>query len=124
MKKIAFFLIFTFCQFAFTQNSDSNITDTEKELLYSKFSKEVKNYSLKQFEKLFFEFQQKSFSNQILTKDEFYDYTIKIAAFSERYAGLYPKEKEAAEQNKQMWLSKTYSDYLQSKQSNKKRNVQ
>ena len=120
MKQFILFFLFLSSFTVFTQNSDSNITDAEKEILYTKFSKEVKNYSLKQFEELFFEFQQKSFSNEILTKDEFYDYTIKIAAFSERYAGLYPKEKEAAEQNKKMWLSKTYSDYLQSKKQNNK----
>ena len=61
------------------------------------------------FEKLFFEFNDKKFDpNILLTKEEFYTYTVKIAAFSDRLAALYPKEKEVAAESKKKWLSESY----------------
>jgi hypothetical protein len=47
-----------------------------------------------------------------LSKEEFYNYTIKIAAFSDRLAKLYPKEKEVAEASKKKWFMESYEDYL------------
>ena len=66
------------------------------------------------------EFHQKIGSNtkEVLTKEEFYTYTVKIAIFSERFAKLYPKEKEEAMKNKEVWLNKSYEDYLKKKQEN------
>ena len=95
-------------------------TQILKDSLYTKYRPEVINYSLKQFDELFMEFHQKVGSNnkEILTKEEFYSYTIKIAIFSERFAKLYPKEKEPAMKNKEEWLKKTYEDYLKKKQEN------
>ncbi len=122
MKKIAVLILLFTVQFFVAQTIETNdpyMSDVEKEALYLKFTKEVKNYSMKQFEELFFEYQKQSFSSEILTKEQFYNYTIKIAAFSERLAGLYPKEKETAMQNKKDWLSKSYGDYLQSKKKSK-----
>lgn len=76
---------------------------------------------MKDFEKLFFEFSNKKFdANILLTKEEFYAYTIKIAAFSDRLAALYPNEKEVAEASKKKWWSESYEDYLLSKQIQKK----
>ncbi|MEZ4852902.1 hypothetical protein [Flavobacterium sp.] len=117
MKQLFIFFLFLF-SFSVMAQHPTDLSTAEKEVLYAKYSKEVKNYSLKQFEELFFEFQKKGFSTT-LTKDEFYSYTIKIAAFSERYAGLYPKEKEAAQKNKEMWLNKSYVEYLENKKPKK-----
>lgn len=66
------------------------------------------------------EFHQKTGVNnkEILTKEAFYTYTVKIAIFSERFAKLYPKEKDEAMKNKEEWLNKTYEDYLNKKQEN------
>lgn len=122
MKKNLLIILFFTLNVSLAQPVETNdpyMSDVEKEVLYQKFKKEVKNYTMKQFEELFFEYQRKSFSSEILTKEEFYNYTIKIASFSERWAGLYPKQKEAAMQNKKDWLSKSYGDYLQTKKSTK-----
>lgn len=102
---------------SFAQDSETQIL---KDSLYTKHRSEVINYSLKEFDQLFMEFHQKIGSNnkEILTKEEFYTYTVKIAIFSERFAKLYPKEKEEALKNKQEWLNKTYEDYLKTKQKN------
>lgn len=91
-----------------------------KDSLYQENRPEVINYSLKQFDELFLEFHQKTGANnnEIITKEQFYTYTIKIAIFSERFAKLYPKEKEEAMKNQQVWLHKTYEDYLKTKQIN------
>ena len=60
-----------------------------KELIYQKNKKKVSNYSMKQFDALFFEFfDKKANADLILTKEEFYEYTIQIAIFSDRLASL------------------------------------
>ncbi len=79
------------------------------------------NFSLKDFDKLFFEFfDKKANDNLVLTKEEFYTYTVKIAIFSDRLAALYPKEKEVAAESKKKWFAESYEDYLLSKQNQKK----
>jgi hypothetical protein len=50
-----------------------------------------------------------------LTKEEFYGYTIKIAIYSEKLGLLYKDQKEIAQQAKQEWFNKSYSEYLNSK---------
>ncbi len=91
------------------------------EKLYLQNKKEVINYSKKQFDDVFMEFHIKKGNNTILlTQEEYYNYTTKIAAYSDRLAMLYPKEKEVAEENKKMWLSLRYKDYLESKKNVKK----
>lgn len=104
------------------QEKKLNLADEAlKESIYNQNKKAVMNFSMKDFEALFFEFSDKKFdSNVILTKEEFYTYTIKIAAFSDRLATLYPKEKEVAEESKKKWMSESYEDYLLSKQTQKK----
>ena len=111
--------------------SFSNITAQEidvsskdailKQRIYEKNKKKVLNYSMKQFDALFFDFSSKKASaTQLLTKEEFYNYTIQIAIFSDRLASLYQEEKEIAEKNKKKWFAESYEDYLLSKESQKK----
>ncbi len=117
MNKI-FYIIVLFSGIIFGQEKTE--TQILKDSLHTKYKLEVLNYSLKQFDELFFEFHQKTGANtkEIITKEEFYTYTVKIAIFSERFAKLYPKEKEAAMKNKEEWLKKTYEDYLKNKHQN------
>lgn len=76
---------------------------------------------MKEFDRLFFEFSdKKSNPNLVLTKEEFYKYTIQIAIFSDRLAALYPDQKEVAAENKKKWFAENYEDYLLSKASPKK----
>ena len=92
-----------------------------KETIYNANKVKVLNFSLKQFDALFFEFfDKKANSNLILTKEEFYKYTIQIAIFSDRLAALYPDQKEMAAENKKKWFAETYEDYLLSKATQKK----
>lgn len=92
-----------------------------KESLYSKSRVKVLNFSLKQFDALFFEFFDKKLDpNVLLSKEDFYTYTMQIAAFSERLAKLYPDQKELAAENKKKWFDENYEDYLLSKAPEKK----
>ncbi|MBZ4036323.1 hypothetical protein K6T82_16235 [Flavobacterium sp. 17A] len=76
---------------------------------------------MKEFDALFFDFfSKKNNPDILLTKIEFYNYTVQIATFSDRLAHLYPEQKEVAAQNKENWLSESYEDYLESKASQKK----
>ncbi|MFV8374449.1 hypothetical protein [Flavobacterium sp. LB1P62] len=92
-----------------------------KETLYNANKVKVSNFSLKQFDTLFFEFfDKKTNPNLVLSKEEFYKYTIQIAIFSDRLAALYPDQKEIAAENKKKWFAETYEDYLLSKATQKK----
>lgn len=92
-----------------------------KESIYSSNKKVVMNFTMKEFDQLFFEFfAKKADNNLILTKEEFYNYTIKIAIFSDRLGSLYPAEKKTAEESKKKWFAESYEDYLLSKQKQKK----
>lgn len=92
-----------------------------KESLYSKSRVKVLNFSLKQFDALFFEFFDKKLDpNVLLSKEQFYTYTMQIAAFSERLAKLYPDQKDLAAENKKKWFDENYEDYLLSKAPEKK----
>lgn len=87
-----------------------------KETLYKKFKREAQTYDKKAFDALFFEFFQKQKDPSItLTKEEFYTYTVKIAAYSEKLGILYKDQKEEAQRTKKEWLDKSYTDYLRSK---------
>ena len=123
MKKIILALFFMlFLNFLCAQEKKVNSTDALlKETIFIENKKKVANYSLKEFDALFFEFfEKKSNPDIVLTKEEFYTYTIKIAIFSDRLAILYPKEKETAKKNKEKWLAENYEDYLLTKESSKK----
>lgn len=89
--------------------------------IYKSNKKKILNFSMKEFDILFFEFfTRKNDPDVLLTKTEFYNYTVQIATFSDRLAKLYPDQKEVARQNKEQWLSERYEDYLEYKGSQKK----
>ena len=103
------------------QEKSRHSDDLLKDSIYVVNEVKVLNYSLKQFDHLFFEFSdKKSDSKSILTKLEFYNYTIQIAIFSDRLAALYPDQKQIAAENKKKWFAESYEDYLLSKASPKK----
>lgn len=114
-------LIFIICV-SFSALAQSTTTDKVlKDSLYNENRGKVLNYSMKEFDALFFEFFEKRANPTIvLSKKEFYSYTIKIAAFSDRLASLYPAQKEIAAESKNKWMSETYEDYLLYKASQKK----
>ncbi len=92
-----------------------------KEALYKANKVKVSNFSSQQFDALFFEFfDKKANSNVLLTKEEFYKYTIQIAIYSDRLAALYPDQIAIAAENKKKWFAETYEDYLLSKATQKK----
>ena len=116
-----FFALVTFNLILAQEQKTQSADDLMKDSIYKANKTKVLNYSMKDFEKLFFEFTEKKFDpNILLTKEEFYTYTVKIATFSDRLASLYPKEKEVAEASKKKWMSETYEDYLLSKKIQKK----
>jgi len=89
--------------------------------IYKSTKKKVLNFSMKDFDNLFFEFfNAKSDPNKTLSKAEFYNYTVQIATFSDRLASLYPDQKQVAAENKEKWLSESYEEYLEYKASQKK----
>lgn len=89
--------------------------------IYKSNKKKVLNFSMKDFDALFFKFfKKRSNPDVVLTKKEFYNYTVQIATFSDRLARLYPAQKEVAAKNKEQWLSENYEDYLLYKGSQKK----
>ena len=101
-----------------------HVTDNDtllKEVIYNENRVKVLNFSLKEFDALFFEFfNKKSNPNLVLTKEEFYKYTIQIAVFSDRLVALYPDQKEMATETKKKWFAEKYEDYLLSKATQKK----
>lgn len=122
---ILFSIIFFFAFSSWTVNAQEKIVNSNdaflKEAIYNENRVKVLNFSLKEFDALFFEFSdKKSNPNLVLTKEEFYRYTIQIAIFSDRLAALYPDQKEIAAENKKKWFAENYEDYLLSKVSQKK----
>ncbi|MDI5895377.1 hypothetical protein [Flavobacterium algoritolerans] len=118
---IIFFFTFSLC----AVNAQEKIVKSNdmilKEAIYNENRVKVLNFSMKEFDRLFFEFSdKKSNPNLVLTKEEFYKYTIQIAIFSDRLAALYPDQKEVAAENKKKWFAENYEDYLLSKASPKK----
>ena len=101
-----------------------HVTDNDtllKEEIYNENRVKVLNFSLKEFDALFFEFfNKKANPNLVLTKVEFYTYTVRIAIFSDRLVALYPDQKEMAAENKKKWFAEKYEDYLLSKATQKK----
>lgn len=122
MNKITRILFFTFLLIAtagnvLAQERTVSSEDTQlKEDLYKKYKKQVQAYDKNDFDALFFEFFKKQKDKSItLTKEEFYTYTTKIAAYSEKLGMLYKDQKESAQRTKQEWLDRSYSDYLNAK---------
>ena len=127
MRYIIQILLYTFLIFTISPNSSAQTKKLSLEdkilqdSLYQKNKKKVLNFSMKEFDALFFEFfTKKNNPDILLTKAEFYDYTVQIAAFSDRLARLYPDQKDVASKNKEQWLSEIYEDYLEYKASQKK----
>lgn len=112
-----FFNVFFGTLYAQAKTGKGNVEDSLlKDSIYIANKKKVSNFSLKQFDQLFFEFSSKKGSSDLLlTRKELYDYTIQIGAFSDRLAVLYPNQKEAAEASKKKWFAESYQDYLLSK---------
>ena len=119
LKLITTFLLFG--NFCFAQNTQKSTDDLYKEKIYNSCKKKIINYSLKDFDGLFFEFMNKNNDPKIvMTREEYYNYTIQIAAFSDRWMALYPEQKTEAEANKKTWQTKTYGEYLTFKSTQKK----
>ena len=119
------FLLFFGCNSllatAQSTSKESNNDEVLKDSLYNANKRKVLNFSMKEFDALFFDFFNKKVNpNLLLNKKEFYGYTVKIAAFSDRLASLYPAQKETANESKKKWMSETYEDYLLYKASQKK----
>ncbi|AWK04018.1 hypothetical protein HYN56_07145 [Flavobacterium crocinum] len=116
------FLVFSINENTYAQSKKLSADDQLlQDSLYNGNKKKVMNFSMKDFDKLFFEFfDKKNNPDVVLTKTEFYTYTVQIAAFSDRLVKLYPEQKEVAEKNKENWLSENYEDYLEYKASQKK----
>jgi hypothetical protein len=114
-------LLFSSVTLKAQENPTRTNDDLLKETLFNANKVKVLNFSLKEFDALFFEFfDKKSRPELILTKEEFYKYTVQIAIFSDRLAALYPEQKEIAAENKKKWLAENYEDYLLSKTTEKK----
>ncbi|MFV8360430.1 hypothetical protein [Flavobacterium sp. LS1P3] len=126
IKLIALFSIIFFFTFSFwaVNAQEKNVKSNDmilKEAIYDENRVKVLNFSMKEFDRLFFEFSdKKSDPNLVLKKEEFYKYTIQIAIFSDRLAALYPDQKEVAAENKKKWFAENYEDYLLTKASQKK----
>lgn len=118
MRKILYIATFFFCFFSTTMQAQEATNDPDaqlKESLYAKFKKEVMAYDRNAFDKLFMEFFQVQSDSKILTKEEFYTYTIKIAIYSEKQGVLYKSQKEEAQRAKKEWFDRSYQEYLNSK---------
>ena len=115
-------LIFMINNNAYAQNKKPSVDDRLlQDSIYKSNKKKVLNFSMKDFDSLFFEyFSSKNNPDLVLSKTQFYTYTVQIATFSDRLAKLYPDQKEVAEQNKEKWLSESYEEYLDYKANQKK----
>ncbi len=116
------FLIFSINDNTYAQAKKLSVDDQLlQDSIYKSNKKKVLNFSMKDFDALFFEyFEHKNDPNIMMTKTEFFNYTVQIATFSDRLAHLYPEQKEVAAKNKEQWLSESYEDYLQFKATEKK----
>ena len=90
--------------------------DILKQKMYKKLRNQTLSFNKKQFDSLFFDYFKKTAANDIiLTKDEYYNYTVRIGIYSEKLGLLYKANKPEAMQSKKEWLDKNYQDYLNSK---------
>ena len=116
---IVFLLVFSQ---NFAQSQKTILVDSViKYKIYNQHKNKIVNYSKSDFDKLFFEFFQKQGKpDLILSQDEYYNYTIKIAIYSDRLGLLYKDQKASAEKSKKEWFAKNYQDYLNAKPKTKK----
>jgi hypothetical protein len=119
MKRRTYFILFFLLSTAAVVGQEKGHAETDavlKETLYKKYKREAQRFDKKAFDALFFDFFQKQNAKEVLlTKEEFYGYTIKIAAYAEKLGLLYKEQKKEAEMTKREWYEKQYSDYLQLK---------
>ena len=119
ITRIPFFTLLLLLPVVSVFAQENSVKDSDyllKETLYNKYKREAQALDKKQFDALFFEFFQKQRDKEItLSKEAFYNYTLKIAAYSEKLGLLYKDQKEDAQRTKQEWLTKSYADYLNSK---------
>jgi hypothetical protein len=129
MKRIKLFLIFlslaifiVVCSFAYGQTKKLSPDDKLlQDSIYKANKEKVMGFSMKEFEELFLNyFHKRNDSKNALTKTDFYTFTVQISMYYDRLAILYPGQKEVVEENKERWLAKSYEDYLQYKESQKK----
>ena len=121
MSKIVQFFIITFIfnyNIVIAQEKVSNDPDkVYKEVLAKKVRFQTLNFNKKQYDSLFFDYLKKSNNlNLILTKEEYYNFTVRIGVYAEKLGLLYKNEKANALKTKQEWMDKKYTDYLNSKQ--------
>ena len=96
-------------------NSKTN-DDVLKQKMYKKLRNQTLSFNKKQFDSLFFDYFKKTASTDvILTKDEYYNYTVRIGIYSEKLGLLYKANKPEAMQSKKEWMDKNYQDYFNSK---------
>lgn len=117
IQEILFLLILLSSLSFFGQQKNTSDPDIGiKNAYYLKYKKQVLAFSHKDYDEMFFEFLAKTNDPKVvLTKEEYYTYTIKIAIYSEKLGVLYKNQKEAANKTKQEWFDKMYSDYVNSK---------
>ena len=127
MRRLLQFVLFVFLIILFNNTTYAQVKKLSvddqliQDSIYKSKKKKVLNFSMKEFDTLFFEyFNRKNDPNVVLTRKDFYNYTVQIATFSDRLSALYPDQKEVAAENKEKWLSESYEDYLQYKASQKK----
>ena len=109
-------LLFSNFNFIYAQNSTNIQYDAViKDSIYNNNRLNVLNFSSRDFDALFFEFFDKKAAPTILSKREFYSYTICIAIYSERLAALYPNQKAIATESKNKWFAESYTDYVKTK---------
>ena len=116
ITRIPFFTLLLLLPVVSVFAQENSVKDSDyllKETLYNKYKREAQALDKKQFDALFFEFFQKQRDKEItLTKEAFYNYTLKIAAYSEKLGLLYKDQREDSQRTKQEWFDKRYSDYL------------
>ncbi len=113
----SFYLFLVFANFANAQTVIKFDYDADlKAKLYKKLRNQTLNFSKKQFDSVFFDYFRKEANKKVLlTKDEYYNYTIRIAIYSEKLGLLYNEQKKDAQQSKKDWYEKMYQDYVNSK---------
>lgn len=97
------------------QNKTIDTDVVLKNAFYKKYRREVLSYSHKDYDALFFDYIAKiNDKTNVLTKEQYYTYTIKISIYSEKLGLLYKDKKDIATVTKQQWFDKKYADYLKS----------
>lgn len=115
MRSFLLFLMLMMASLAaFAQEAQQHTEDIDLRLeLQQKYKNVVVNYNRQQFDDLFVEFFTKTGNAApLLTKEEFYTYTVKISIYSGRLGQLYKDQKDVSERTKREWFNKKYSDYL------------